>query len=98
VAHQHLHDNGVFAISVAVAALDHALKNNLDVISSSLGDREAWTISLMSPVHIVKGLCLGGGLRGLSHCFDSKDLHPTQPKHRLTGVGGCEAVWGQTFS
>lgn len=27
-----------------LTALDHALKNNLDVISSCLGDQEAWTI------------------------------------------------------
>ena len=76
MAHQRLHDNGVLAIYVAVAALDHALKNNLDVISSSLGDQEAWTISFMLPVHIVKGPCLEDGLRCLSHCLDSKDLTP----------------------
>lgn len=41
VAHQCLHDSGVLAVYVAVAALDHAQKSNLDVSSSSLRDQEA---------------------------------------------------------
>lgn len=70
VAHQCLHDHDVLAIYVTVAALDYALKNNLDVISSSLRDQESWTTSLMLPVHVVKGPSLEDSLRGLSHCLD----------------------------
>lgn len=90
VAHQRLQDNSVLAIYVAAAALAHALKNNVDVISSSLRDREAWTISRMLPAHIVKGLCLEDGLRGLSHCLDSKDL--TTPSNLTTGWLGRGAA------
>lgn len=81
-----LHDSGVLAVYVAVAALDHARKSNLDVSSSSLRDQEAWMISLMLPVHIVKGLCLEDGLRGPSHCLGSMDL--AIPSHLTTAWGG----------
>lgn len=70
VAHQCLHDHDVLAIYITVAALDYALKNNLDVISSSLRDQESWTTSLMLPVHVVKGPSSEDSLRGLSHCLD----------------------------
>lgn len=90
MAHQCLHDSGVLAIYVAVAALDHALKSKLEVSSSSLRDQEAWMISLMLPVHIVKGLCLEDGLRGPSHCLGSMDL-PT-PSHLTTAWGGRQQV------
>lgn len=86
VAHQRLHDNGVLAISVAGPCTEK---------ESGCHQQLPWRPRSLDnftdvALHIVNGLCLEDGLRGLSHCLDSKDS--TTPSNLTTDWLGWETA------